>query len=127
MPKLLLHDCCAPCGAYVLDELLKGGYEVTVYFYNPNIFPIEEYEWRKKEMKDYCAQRGVKFIDNDYNHEDWLSSVSGYENEPERGKRCEMCFAHRLGEAAQKASELGFSVFWHDSDDQPAQDFRDGE
>ena len=107
MRRLLLHDCCAPCGAYVLEELLKDGYEVTVYFYNPNIFPLEEYEWRKQEIKKYCQKRNVKFIDDDYNHEDWLDFVKGHETAPERGKRCEQCFAKRLGEAAQKASELG--------------------
>jgi len=105
--KILLHDCCAPCGAYVLDQLLKSGYEVTVFFFNPNIFPEEEYTWRKSEMKKYCAKRKVNFIDGDYNHEDWVDYVKHLKDEPERGKRCKLCFAIRLGETAQKASELG--------------------
>lgn len=109
--KLLLHDCCAPCGAYVLDQLLKTGYTVTVFFYNPNIYPEEEYSWRKSEMKRYCAKRKVDFIDGDYDHADWVDHVKQYKDEPERGKRCRLCFALRLSEAAQKAAELSIEKF----------------
>lgn len=111
MGKILLHDCCAPCGAYVLDQLLKTGYTVTVFFYNPNIFPQEEYDWRKAEMKRYCAKRKVDFIDDDYDHQDWVDHVKHLASEPERGERCRLCFAIRLSEAAQKASELGIENF----------------
>lgn len=109
--KILLHDCCAPCGAYALDQLLGDGYDVTVFFYNPNIFPLEEYEWRKEEMKKFCAKRKVKFIDSDYDHENWVDHTKAHKNEPERGKRCKVCFAIRLSEAAQKASELNVDKF----------------
>jgi predicted adenine nucleotide alpha hydrolase (AANH) superfamily ATPase len=109
--KLLLHDCCAPCGAYVVNELLDKGYDVTVYFYNSNIIPEEEYELRLQEMQRFCAEKKVPLIVAKYNHEDWLTSVAGFEKEPEGGARCEKCFMHRLGEVAQKAMEDGFEIF----------------
>ena len=94
--KVLLHDCCAPCGAHVVNELKNRGFEVTVYFYNPNIFPSEEYELRLSEMKRYCAKNSVPLIIGKYEHQEWLEFVRGLENEPERGKRCEKCFTKRL-------------------------------
>ncbi|MFA6536877.1 MAG: epoxyqueuosine reductase QueH [Patescibacteria group bacterium] len=106
--NLLLHDCCAPCGAYVLQELLGTGYNVTVFYFNPNIFPQEEYSWRRDEMKNFCDKNKVRFIEKDYDHDDWLETIKGYENEPERGERCRMCFAKRLAETAQYASENNF-------------------
>ncbi len=109
--KILLHDCCAPCGAYVVQALLRKGYEVTVYFYNPNIAPKEEYDLRLQEMQRFCEENNVKLIVGNYNTEDWLSAVAGLEKEKEGGARCEKCFTHRLGEGAQKAMEDGFEIF----------------
>jgi len=105
--KILLHDCCAPCGAFVAKKLFDEGNDVSVYYYNPNIFPKEEYDLRLSEMKRFCEKYKIPFIVGDADHELWRQSVAGYEKEPERGKRCEICFAHRLAEAAQKGSELG--------------------
>jgi predicted adenine nucleotide alpha hydrolase (AANH) superfamily ATPase len=109
--KVLLHDCCAPCGAHVATELKNNGYDVTVYFYNPNIFPEEEYRLRLAEMKRFCQDQGIGFIEATYERNDWKLAVEGLENEPERGKRCAQCFTHRLSESAQKAHEFGAKAF----------------
>jgi len=109
--KVLLHDCCAPCGAYVIEELQKDGHKVTVYFYNPNIFPEEEYNLRLDEMKKYCEKYSVDLIVGKYEHDEWLEFIKGLENEPEKGKRCEKCFQKRLAEVAQKANEESFEAY----------------
>ena len=106
-----MHDCCAPCGAYVVEELRKQGYDVTVYFFNPNISPEEEYNLRLQEMQRFCDENNVGLIIGKYNHDEWLSAVKGFEQEKEGGSRCEKCFMHRLGEGAQKAMEDGFEIF----------------
>ncbi|MEK7159370.1 MAG: epoxyqueuosine reductase QueH [Patescibacteria group bacterium] len=108
--KVLLHDCCAPCGAEVIENLKNNGHEVAVYFYNPNIFPMEEYELRLAEMKRYAKKLDVSLIIGKYEHDEWLESVKGFDQEPEGGKRCEKCFQKRLSEVAQKASEEGFEA-----------------
>ena len=79
----------------------------TIFYYNPNIFPREEYEIRKNESKRHAESLGLKWIDGDYDHAQWQQDVCGLEGEPERGKRCELCFTLRLTVAAQKAKELG--------------------
>ena len=68
MDKFLLHACCAPCGAYVIEELQKRGFDVTVYYYNPNIYPIEEYMRRRDESVRYCKEIGVALKEGIYNH-----------------------------------------------------------
>lgn len=103
--KILLHGCCAVCSGAVIERLKKDGHDVVVFFYNPNIFPREEYDLRCRETERYCGELGVKFIEGEYCHEDWLDKVKKHIAEPEGGKRCEICFAVRLAEAAQKASE----------------------
>jgi len=109
--KVLLHDCCAPCGAEVIENLKNNGHEVAVYFYNPNIFPAEEYDLRLTEMKRYAKKLNVPLIIGRYEHDEWLAAIEGLENEPEGGARCEKCFQKRLAEVAQKASEEGFEAF----------------
>lgn len=109
--KILLHNCCAPCGAFVVQELIKDGHQVAVYFYNPNIFPEEEYKLRLAEMERFCEKNRVPLIVGKYAHSEWLEFVRGLENEPEGGKRCEKCFLHRLNETAQKAYEDKFDGF----------------
>jgi len=103
--KVLLHDCCAPCGAQVVKILKEQGHELLVYFYNPNIMPVTEYELRRDEMIRFCKKNGIKIFEGKNEHDEWLSSVSGYEHEPEGGARCKQCFMKRLSEAAQKAQE----------------------
>jgi len=109
--KVLLHDCCAPCGAQVVNALREDGHEVSVYFYNPNISPEDEYNLRLAEMKRYCAKTKTPLIVGKYEHDEWLLIVKGLESEPEGGKRCEKCFQKRLAEVAQKAQEENFEAF----------------
>lgn len=112
--KLLLHCCCAPCSSYVL-EYLHPYFEITVFFYNPNITEASEYEMRKKELKRYIHEVSfgseIHMLDADYEPREFLDCAKGYEDCPERGKRCERCFLLRLEKTAKKASEGGFDFF----------------
>ena len=111
MNKVLLHACCAPCSSAILEWLLNNGYTPILYFCNPNIYPLEEYEHRKSELISYANKLDVEFIDDDYNHSDWLSCVRGLEAQPERGARCLKCFEYRLLKTAYKALELNIPLF----------------
>ncbi len=108
--KLLLHICCIGCGAYVSDSL-KEEYTVELYFYNPNIFPKEEYNKRLEETRRVADEFSLNLICADYDHESWLERVKGLEKEPEKGKRCLVCYADRLGETAKLAKKRGFDCF----------------
>lgn len=108
--KVLLHTCCAPCSSAIIECLLNNGIRPTVYYCNPNIYPLEEYNIRKTECTRYAQSLGLDIIDADYNHEDWLGYIKGLESEPERGGRCLRCFKMRLRETARYASENGFGV-----------------
>ena len=107
--KLLLHTCCAPCSAAVVEWLLSQAIQPTLFFYNPNIYPDTEYEIRKKELMRYADRLGLEYIDDDYNHTYWLEKIKGLENEPERGARCLECFKIRLLATAQLANEKEFT------------------
>ncbi len=109
--KVLLHACCAPCSSAIVEWLMAHGIEPVIYYFNPNIYPLEEYEIRKNESKRHAELLGITWIDDDYNHTAWRCAVTGLESEPERGKRCEMCFYHRLLATAKKAQELGIPFF----------------
>ena len=117
MEKVLLHSCCAPCSAAILEWMGQNGYEPTILFYNPNIFPEEEYLKRKNEIVRYAQEIGVAIVDLDgselweQQHAQWLKCTVGLENEPERGGRCLACFRHRLCVAADYAAEHGFPLF----------------
>ena len=91
--------------------MIESGIEPTVYFYNPNIYPKEEYEHRKKEVLRYVRKMNVPFVDADYEIDGWLAAVEGHEGDAERGKRCTICFEMRLGKAAAYAAGNGFKVF----------------
>jgi len=108
--KLLLHTCCAPCSPHVI-ELLKGEFEITAYFYNPNIHPLEEYKRRLEEMEQFCNKIGVELIIGSYDVDHWFHITQGMEAEKERGKRCEFCFQMRLGKAAHIAQRNKFQHF----------------
>lgn len=108
--KLLLHTCCAPCSSAIIETLLNEGVRPTIYYFNPNIFPEEEYLKRKDECSRYAAECGLDMVDADYLHEVWLAEVAGLEDEPERGARCAKCFRHRLLTAAQYALEHGYDT-----------------
>ena len=109
--EVLLHACCAPCSSAIVEWLVQHDIRPTIFYYNPNIWPIEEYEIRKNESKRHAEALGLTWIDGDYNHEQWRQDVCGLEGEPERGRRCEQCFTLRLTVAARKAQELGIPYF----------------
>ncbi len=108
--KLLLHACCAPCSAPIMEWLINQGIKPTIYYYNPNIYPSEEYYKRHDELVEYAQWIGVDFIDGEYEHDVWLECVKGLEDKKERGPRCPVCFRMRLREVARKAQELGFDM-----------------
>lgn len=108
---VLLHSCCAPCSAAILEWLTAHDYAPTVFFCNPNIFPREEYDVRKNECVRYCKSLGIPFLDADYDHALWRDTVKGLENEPERGARCRVCFGIRLEATAMTAERLGIELF----------------
>lgn len=83
----------------------------VLYYCNPNIYPYEEYVIRKNELTRYATGLGLTVIDDDWSHDQWLNCVKGFENEPERGSRCMLCFKYRLERSARKAKELGIGVF----------------
>jgi len=109
--KILLHTCCAPCSCSILKRLVDLAWEPAVYFYNPNIYPREEYEKRKREVIRYAEKLGAAFVDEDSGRDSWFETVKGHEEDPERGERCGLCFDMRLGKSAAYASENGFRVF----------------
>jgi predicted adenine nucleotide alpha hydrolase (AANH) superfamily ATPase len=109
--KLLLHVCCATCSGGIIEKLLGEGWDLTVFFANPNIHPAEEYEKRKTDVKRFCAKLNVPFIDADYDPDAWFARIKGNENAPERGPRCAACFALRLERTAAYAQANGFPVF----------------
>ena len=111
MQTVLLHTCCAPCSAAIIEWLFAAGIRPTLYFYNPNIYPLTEYHLRKAELVRYAHAQGVEMIDDDYCHENWLQYISGFEGEPERGARCLQCFKTRLSATARLAYERGFARF----------------
>ena len=109
--RVLLHACCAPCSSAIVEWLVQHDVRPTIYYYNPNIWPLEEYEIRKQESKRHAESLGLEWIDGDYDHDAWLEGVCGLEGEPERGRRCEQCFILRLTATARKAMELDIPYF----------------
>lgn len=113
--KILLHSCCAPCSTAVIERL-KNDYDITILYYNPNIYPEEEYLKRKNEEIKYIKhlqQLGEKFsmLDTDYESEKFYEATRGFENEREGGARCAICFKLRLDKTATIAKENGFDLF----------------
>ena len=109
--KVLLHSCCAPCSSAIIECMVANGIRPTIYYYNPNIYPLEEYETGKAEAKRFVTSQGLMFVDADYDYDGWKEGVCGLENEPERGKRCLQCFKMRLLQTARYALEHGFTTF----------------
>ncbi len=114
VPTLLLHCCCAPCSSYVL-EYLSNYFRITTFYYNPNIFPQEEYAHRVAELQRFVAEfptrHPVSFIEGAYEPKRFYEAVKGLEREREGGARCRKCFELRLDEAAKTARELGCNYF----------------
>ena len=113
-PVLLLQCCCAPCSSAVLERLAEY-FEVVIYFYNPNIYPEQEYEKRLAQfdilLKKAEYPNTVKRTPSVYEPEKFYEAAKGLENEKEGGARCEKCFILRLGETAKKAKEIGADYF----------------
>ena len=113
-PSLLLHVCCAPCSSYVL-EYLSDYFEITLYYYNPNIYPQEEYFTRLKELikfvQEFKANNSIFIEEANYNPSEFYQNIQGLENEKEGGGRCKKCYALRLEAAAQKAAEKSLDYF----------------
>ena len=107
---VLLHTCCAPCSSAIIEALMQNGITPVIYYCNPNIYPQEEYEIRKEECTRYARSLGLEIVDADYDHDVWLESMKGLENEPERGGRCLKCFRLRLLRTAQYARQRGIKV-----------------
>jgi predicted adenine nucleotide alpha hydrolase (AANH) superfamily ATPase len=113
-PKLLIHSCCAPCSSYVL-EYLSVHFDITIFYYNPNIHPEAEYNRRVEEQQSLIRTMPlaskVNFIQGEYKPEDYYDQVKGLESEAEGGERCFLCYELRQREAARLAAELGFEYF----------------
>ncbi|MBQ8809025.1 MAG: epoxyqueuosine reductase QueH [Bacteroidales bacterium] len=107
---VLLHTCCAPCSSAIIEAMISNGITPVIYYCNPNIYPLEEYEIRKNECTRYARSLGLEIVDADYDHETWLEAIKGMENEPERGGRCLKCFRLRLLRTAEYAMQRGIKV-----------------
>ena len=108
--KLLFHICCAP-DATVVVERLRTDYEITGFFYNPNIHPKQEYQLRVKEVEKLASQMDFPLKIGPYDVDRWFSLIKGLEEEPEGGKRCEICFYTTLQATAELAANLEFDLF----------------
>ncbi|NBH96944.1 hypothetical protein D7Y41_03280 [Anaerotruncus sp. 1XD22-93] len=113
-PTLFLHSCCAPCSSYVL-EYLSAFFRITVFYYNPNIYPAEEYGKRVEEQKNLIEKLPsvypIKFVEGVYDKERFYEMAKGLEQVPEGGERCFRCYELRLRETARLAAERGFDYF----------------
>lgn len=114
VPRLLLHSCCGPCSSYCI-KCLAEYFSVTVFYYNPNIYPPEEYDLRVKEQKrfieEFPTKYPVSFVAGRYEPERFYSCTRGMEDIPEGGERCFACYKLRLSEAAKYAKKEGFDFF----------------
>mgnify|MGYP004481857739 FL=1 len=112
--RLLLHSCCGPCSSYVITYLTKY-FDITILYYNPNIFPYDEYLKRKEEqirlINDIDTENSLDIKDCDYDNDLYENLIKGLEKEPERGKRCNVCYLMRLDKTAALAKENGYDFF----------------
>lgn len=113
-PSLCLHSCCAPCSSYVI-EYLSDYFNITVFYYNPNLYPDEEYEKRVQEqirfIRAFPAKYPVEFWRGDFEKERFYETIKGHEGEPEGGERCFLCYRLRLEETAKTAKRMGADYF----------------
>ena len=108
--KLLLHICCAPDATHPI-QILKDEYQIDTFFYNPNIHPKEEYKKRLEDMRALSKKWNVPLHEGEYDKDRWLELAERYKDEPEGGRRCEICYAMRLEEAAKMARDEEYDVF----------------
>ena len=109
-PRILVHACCAPDALYVF-EVLGEGHDVTGFFSNSNIHPCEEYELRLGETRKVAGLLGVPLVEDAYDPDRWLTVAGKFEDEPEKGRRCDVCYALRLERTAERAARDGFDLF----------------
>ena len=110
--NVLLHSCCGPCASACVPRLKEGGHTVTMFFSNSNIDTREEYEKRLDEARKLAMAEGVELVADAYDHSKWLREVAaGYEDEPEKGRRCERCYRYNLARTAAYAAAKGFEAF----------------
>jgi len=110
MPKLLFHVCCAPCSGLLSHELKKNS-NITVFYDNPNVWPEEEFLRRAQTAEKFFQSEGVEFILTPWDHSAWQKLARGLEHEPEKGRRCKLCYHFRLRNAAEYAASNGFDAF----------------
>lgn len=111
MEKILLHICCGVCAGSVVERLRKEDFEVVGFFYNPNIHPEEEYKRRLKTTEEVSRALGFDLIEGSYDKDNWFKLTQGLEDEPEGGKRCEVCFMVRLERTYKRSKELDIPFF----------------
>ncbi len=109
-PKLLLHSCCAPCSSYVINYL-KDYFDLTVFYYNPNIAPYDEYLKRKEEQIRLLNLLNINYLDCNYDNYKYEDLIKDLKDEPEGGKRCYQCFSLRLEETAKTSRDNNFLYF----------------
>lgn len=113
-PSLLLHACCAPCASYVI-EYLSDFFDITLFYYNPNISPKTEYDFRLSELARLCSEhpkaKNIKILPSQYNPEEFFQLAKGLENSKEGGARCKKCYELRLRKTAEEAKKHGFDFF----------------
>ncbi len=109
--KILLHSCCAPCTGSIVEDLLTSGIQPTLFFYNPNIQPKNEYFLRKQEVIKYALKKNIECIDSDYEPAHWLKTIEDLTLEPEGGARCQKCFDMRLLKTALFAKNNNYLIF----------------
>ncbi|MBN1222865.1 MAG: epoxyqueuosine reductase QueH [Candidatus Aminicenantes bacterium] len=107
---MLVHICCAPDALYVM-EVLKRDFDVSGYFYNPNIYPETEYRLRLEEARKVAGILDFDLIEGEYSSRYWMSITRRFKDEPEKGRRCDVCYALRLAGTVRKAQEIGFEAF----------------
>lgn len=109
--KIILHACCAICSGYPVSYLIDAGYSVSVYFYNPNIYPDSEYQKRLEAERILCNHFNIELIEGEYDRESFFAYAKGLEDEPEKGRRCIECFRLRLEKTAQLAKKMNIKNF----------------
>lgn len=111
MKKLLLHTCCAPCGSYISYERLAPRFDLSWYFYNPNLVSQEEYDRRLSAVEEVCRRFNWPLIVEPYEHSAWQTMTCSRGSDPERGLRCHLCYSERLVRTARRAQADGFDIF----------------
>lgn len=109
--RLVLHNCCAICGVFLTDFFKNQSEKILIYFYNPNIYPEEEYQKRLESVKKMAEIYQLEFLEEKEKTDYWFEKTKNFKDEPEGGKRCEICFQIRLEKTAQLAKKIGYDSF----------------